>query len=115
MSDGVLIQKRQPDYHGVDVPERPFAAKMKQLSFWLAILLLLMWSWGPTEMSKTVSLFTDWRNMAEFGSAFLSPNFHDWDIYASEMLVTIQIAIWGTVLSVIFGIPFAIMSSAIRA
>ncbi|MCG8548302.1 MAG: phosphonate ABC transporter, permease protein PhnE [Alphaproteobacteria bacterium] len=85
---------------------------MKQLSFWFAILLLLMWSWGPTEMSKTVSLFTDWRNMAEFGAAFLQPNFHDWDIYAHEMLVTVQIAIWGTVLSVIFGIPFAILSSA---
>jgi phosphonate transport system permease protein len=63
-------------------------------------------------MFRVSALFTDWRNMAEFGSAFLHPNFHEWHQYISDMVVTIQIAIWGTALAVVFGIPFAILSSA---
>ncbi|MFM1816869.1 MAG: hypothetical protein RLZ98_3564, partial [Pseudomonadota bacterium] len=63
-------------------------------------------------MYKSVSLITDWRNMAEFGSAFLKPNFHDWDIYALSMVETVQMAVWGTALAVIVGVPFAILSSA---
>ena len=38
--------------------------------------------------------------MAEFGRAFLQPNFHDWDSYLADMVVTVQIAIWGTALAV---------------
>jgi phosphonate transport system permease protein len=63
-------------------------------------------------MSRATSLVTDWRNMAEFGRAFLRPDFHDWDIYLADMVVTIQIALWGTALSAVVGVPFAILSSA---
>jgi len=58
------------------------------------------------------ALFTDWRNMAEFGNAFLNPNFADWRAYLADMIVTIQIAVWGTAIAVVFGIPFAILCSA---
>ena len=63
-------------------------------------------------MRKIGALFTDWRNMAEFASGFLRPDFRDWTAYAAEMVETVQIAIWGTALAVFFGIPFAILSSA---
>ncbi|MBU2532927.1 MAG: phosphonate ABC transporter, permease protein PhnE [Alphaproteobacteria bacterium] len=78
----------------------------------LLVALLLVWSWGPTEMSKSTMLVTDWRNMAEFGSAFLKPSFYDWDQYAAAMIETVQIAVWGTALAIVFGAPFAILSSA---
>ena len=54
-------------------------------------------------------LFTDWRNMAEFGAGFLRPDLSDWDAYAWQMLETVQIAVWGTALAVVFGVPFAIL------
>ena len=76
------------------------------------ILVLLVWSWGPAEMFRAASLVTDWRNMAEFGSAFLRPDFHEWRNYVADMIVTIQIAIWGTALAAILGAPFAILSSS---
>jgi phosphonate transport system permease protein len=63
-------------------------------------------------MFRATALVTDWRNMAEFGKAFLQPNFHDWDQYVSDMVVTIQIAVWGTALAVLFGIPFSILCSS---
>ncbi|MFT5449687.1 MAG: phosphonate transport system permease protein [Gammaproteobacteria bacterium] len=95
--------------------EIPSPSLLERSSTWLAWLIvagLLAWSWQPAEMSNASSLITDWRNMAEFASAFGSPNFHDWEEYAREMLVTIQIALWGTFLAVLVGIPFAVLSSA---
>ena len=78
---------------------------------WGGLALVLIWSWGPAEMFRLVSLFTDAGNMADYAKGFLSPNFHDWEIYVDEMILTVQIAIWGTVLAIIFGIPFALLSS----
>ncbi len=96
----------------IAVPQPPLAERLRKGAIWLILILLLAWSWAPAEMSKAANLVTDWRNMAEFGSAFLHPNFHDWDVYVSEMVVTIQIAVWGTALAVVFGVPFAILSSS---
>jgi phosphonate transport system permease protein len=63
-------------------------------------------------MFRAAALLTDWRNMAEFGRAFLRPDFHDWGDYVADMIVTIQIAIWGTALAAMLGAPFAILSSS---
>jgi len=94
------------------VPRRPIEARARNWFLWAAIAALLAWSWTPAEMYKIAAVFADWRNMAEFGSAFLKPNFHDWDVYVQEMVETLQIAVWGTALAVILGTPCAILSSA---
>jgi phosphonate transport system permease protein len=94
------------------VPRQPLASRLRGWLIWLFIIALLAWSWAPSEMFRVSALFTDWRNMAEFGAGFLKPNFHEWRQYLTDMVVTIQIALWGTALAVVFGIPFAILSSA---
>src|ERR1051325_7220229 len=91
------------------VPQHSLAHRGRGWLMWLIIAGLLVWSWAPTEMSRVTALFTDWRNMAEFGRAFLHPNFHDWDSYLADMVVTVQIALWGTALSAVAGAPFAIL------
>jgi phosphonate transport system permease protein len=100
------------DVADIVVPQHPLSHRLRRWLLWLAFMGLLAWSWSPAEMFRATALFTDWRNMAEFGHAFLHPNFHDWDSYLEDMIVTIQIAIWGTALAVVFSIPFAILSSA---
>jgi phosphonate transport system permease protein len=102
----------KPELAGIVVPTYPLSRRIRGYLIWLALFALLAWAWAPAEMFRVVALFTDWRNMAEFGAAFLHPNFHDWDLYLSDMVVTVQIAIWGTALAVVFGIPFSILSSA---
>jgi len=94
------------------VPQQPFGQRLRGWLGWLLIAGLLAGSWNAAEMFRVTALFTDWRNMAEFGGAFLHPNFRDWDSYITDMVVTIQIAIWGTALAVVFGVPFAILCSA---
>lgn len=94
------------------IPRQPFARRLRGWLAWLLVIGLLAWSWNAAEMFRVSALITDWRNMAEFGSAFLHPNFHDWDQYLSDMMVTIQIAIWGTALAVVLGVPFAILCAS---
>ena len=100
------------DLAAIAVPTHPLSRRLRDWLIWLAVFALLAWAWAPAEMFRVSALFTDWRNMAEFGSAFLRPNFHDWDHYLADMIVTVQIAIWGTALAVVLGVPFAILSSA---
>jgi phosphonate transport system permease protein len=94
------------------IPRHPVARRLRGWLGWAIVFGLLAWSWNAAEMFRASALLTDWRNMAEFGVAFLNPNFHDWDQYLSDMVVTIQIAIWGTALAVVFGIPFSILCSS---
>ena len=96
----------------VAVPSYPLARRLRGWLAWAAVFALLAWAWAPAEMFRVSALFTDWRNMAQFGAAFLTPNFHDWDHYLADMVVTVQIAIWGTALAVVFGIPLSILSAA---
>ena len=85
---------------------------MGSIAVWLGLALLLVWSWGPADMGRWTYLFTDSANMAEYARGFLSPNFSDWRYYLSEMIVTVQIAVWGTFLSVLLSVPFGILSAA---
>lgn len=82
-----------------------------QLLGWGLFLAFLAWAWEGAEMNPRL-LWEDSGNMAEFAADFFPPDFSDWRLFLSEMLVTIQIAVWGTVLAVICGIPLGILSSA---
>jgi phosphonate transport system permease protein len=115
MSELVLARTTppaQPSAEEIAVPRHSLARRSRGWTLWLVVIGLLAWSWGPAEMFRAVSLFSDWRNMAEFGRAFLHPNFHEWDSYLADMVVTVQIAIWGTALAAVVGAPFAILASS---
>jgi phosphonate transport system permease protein len=108
----IPLQKPVTSPFDQTIPRHPFASRARGWLVWLFVLALLAWSWNPAEMFRVSALFTDWRNMADFGSGFLNPKFAEWRQYLADMVATIQIAIWGTALAVVFGIPFAILSSA---
>jgi len=77
---------------------------------WGILFGLLTWSWEGADM-RPMSLIKDAANMSDFAAGFYPPNFTEWRMYVNEILITIQIAIWGTVLAVGCAIPFGIMSS----
>ncbi|MBV9968691.1 MAG: phosphonate ABC transporter, permease protein PhnE, partial [Xanthobacteraceae bacterium] len=91
----------------IAVPRHPLSRRLAGYALWVGLIVLLAWAWSGAEMYRAGDLVRDWRNMAEFGRAFLQPNFHDWEDYVADMVVTIQVAVWGTTLAVIAGIPFA--------
>ena len=112
MADLTANMRSLDGARGDIVPGYPLRNRLTSWAIWIFLFALLAWSWAPAEMFRVTSLISDWRNMTTFGEAFLRPNFHDWDHYLADMLVTVQIAIWGTALAVVFGIPFSILASA---
>ncbi len=98
------------DLSRIVVPQHSLMERWRVPLAALIVVLLLAWSWGPVEMSKSTSLVTDWRNMVDLLSGFMKPNFRDWKVFVAAMIETVQIAIWGTALAVLIGAPFSILS-----
>lgn len=78
---------------------------------WGLLLLLLAGSWRGADM-RPLDLWSDAGNMASYAADFFPPNFGQWKIYVQEMVVTLQIALWGTVLAVITAIPLGLLASS---
>jgi phosphonate transport system permease protein len=91
-----------------DIPLAPPTTSLGTQLTWGVLLMLLIWSWKGADM-RPLALIEDSANMAVFGKAFFPPNFHEWRIYLSEMVITIHIAIWGTVLAIVCAIPFGLL------
>jgi phosphonate transport system permease protein len=77
---------------------------------WGIVLMLLIWSWHGADM-RPLALWQDSANMAVFSQEFFPPNFHDWRIYLQEMVITVHIAIWGTVLAIVCAVPLGLLSA----
>ncbi|MBU0806590.1 MAG: phosphonate ABC transporter, permease protein PhnE, partial [Gammaproteobacteria bacterium] len=81
-----------------------------QLIGWGLFIAVLAWSWQGAEMNP-LGLIRDSGNMATFAADFFPPDFSNWELYLKEMIVTVQIALWGTVLAIVCAIPLGILSS----
>jgi len=77
---------------------------------WALVLLTLAWAWQGAEM-RPLDLIRDADNMRVYAREFFPPNFHDWRIYLHEMVVTLHIAIWGTVLAIVAAVPLGLLSA----
>jgi phosphonate transport system permease protein len=78
---------------------------------WVAAIALLAWAWQGAEI-RPLDLIRDAGNMATYARDFFPPDFHDWRIYLKEMVVTLHIAIWGTVLAVVAAVPLGLMGAS---
>ncbi|WP_454691832.1 phosphonate ABC transporter, permease protein PhnE [Achromobacter aloeverae] len=93
------------------VPARPPRTSLPTLIVWAVVLALLVASWKGADM-RPLDLLRDSGNMSDFAKDFFPPNFRDWRMYLDEMLVTIQIAIWGTFLAIVMAVPFSLLCSS---
>jgi phosphonate transport system permease protein len=95
----------------VRLPSRDWSRTAFNLLVWGGLVAILAWSWSPAEVYRFVGLFTDASNMAEYAAGFVHPNFKDLDYYVAEIVLTVQIAAWGTFLAVVAAVPLGILSS----
>jgi phosphonate transport system permease protein len=107
----IMHQTATPHAPSVAIPPRDWGRTAFNWLVWGGLAAVLAWSFKPAEIYRAVNLYTDAGNMAEYASGFLSPNFRDLDYYLSEIILTVQIAAWGTALAVLASIPFGILSS----
>jgi phosphonate transport system permease protein len=89
----------------------PPRANLAALAAWGVLLALLAASWQGADM-RPLDLLRDSANMAQYAASFFPPDLREWRAYLQEMLVTVQIALWGTVLAVVCAVPLGLLSSA---
>lgn len=77
---------------------------------WAITLGVLSWAWQGAEMQPSL-LVTNADNMGELVGDFFPLQFGNLGHYVDQMMVTIQIAIWGTLLAVLVAIPASLLSS----
>ncbi|PSV25214.1 phosphonate ABC transporter, permease protein PhnE [Photobacterium sp. GB-56] len=92
-----------------NIPMGP-TSQWKRFAIMLLVAFVLAWSWQGAEINP-VQLIKDSGNMIELGADFFPPDFTYWKLYLEETLITIQIALWGTILAVVISIPFGLMCS----
>ena len=95
----------------IQVPDRTTKEKTFDALMWGTFLALLVWSFVPSGMHKFLQVLTQGDNIAMMVEDFLEPNFRYWRSYLDLMLESVQMAVWGTVLSVALGVPFGLLSS----
>jgi len=97
-------------HHEHRPPQDARSSLLRLLGFGI-VGAVLIWAWQGAEM-RPLALIRDAGNMATFAADFFPPDFHEWRYYLAEILVTLQIAIWGTVLAVVLAIPFGLLAAA---
>jgi phosphonate transport system permease protein len=85
--------------------------RLGPLLAWGVLLALLAASWRGADM-RPLDIVRDAGNMADYAAEFFPPNFSQWQLYLQEMVVTLQIALWGTALAVVSAIPLGLASAA---
>jgi phosphonate transport system permease protein len=78
---------------------------------WAVFLALLAWAWKGADM-RVFDLFRDVGNMKSFAADFFPPDFHDWRLYLQEMIATVHMALWGTVLAIVCAVPLGLLSAS---
>lgn len=78
---------------------------------WLAVAGVLAWAWRGAEI-RPLDLLRDAGNMATLAGDFFPPDFRQWRLYLQELVVTLHIALWGTVLAVVAAVPLGLLSAA---
>ncbi len=89
-------------------PRRPLAHRLLDLLVWGGFIVLLLASFGPVEIDRLPRLFTNSANMRAYAADFMHPDFSQWRLYVGQMWLTVQIALWGTVLAVVLAVPFGL-------
>lgn len=84
---------------------------MGTMLVWGLLLAALATSWKGADM-RPLDLLRDSGNIVQYGRGFFPPDFGDWRSYLSELLVTLQIALWGTALAVVCAVPLGLLASS---
>ena len=94
-------------------PEKivPPRTSVATLVIWGVLLAVLAGSWKGADM-RPLDLWRDAGNMGQYAGGFFPPDFSDWRHYVSELVITLQIAAWGTALAIVGSVPLALLASA---
>lgn len=94
------------------IPQMPRWKSWLVLLGWTVVLFVIVWAWQGARMNPGAFFVPENQaNMALFAKGFAPPDFTNWREYRNEIIVTIQIAIWGTLLAILGAVPFGLLSA----
>lgn len=95
----------------IEIPTEPLRTKVIKTLAAVAGVAVLAYSYRYLELNPQ-DLFRYRANMLSYAKGFLSPEFTYWELIVRQMFVTIQIAVWGTLLAIGFSVPLGLLSSS---
>ncbi len=93
-----------------NLPRRSWRGFILRVLAWAVFFAAMAWAWNQAEIRPRM-LWRDAANMGIYAKGFKDPDFMEWRLYAKEMQVTIAMALWGTILAVVMGVPFGLLSA----
>jgi phosphonate transport system permease protein len=89
-------------------PRRAWGERAFDLAVWGGLAILLIAGYRAAEIGKTGQLFAGAHNMRLLAAEFIRPDFSSLGFYLAQMWLTIQMALWGTVLAIAIAIPLGL-------
>jgi phosphonate transport system permease protein len=78
---------------------------------WGGVAALLIYSFGPVELSNVTKLFSNNEHTQNFARELLRPDFENWKLFVAKMWETVQIALWGTFIAVFAAVPMGLAAA----
>jgi phosphonate transport system permease protein len=91
-------------------PSRSLKTTLLQAGGLFGFIALMAWAWQGAEM-RPAELLGNLGNSLAFAKDFAHPDLTDWRFYLTEMVVTVQIALWGTLLAVVAAVPLGLLAA----
>lgn len=85
--------------------------RMVNWGFVILFLAAMLISYRDAHIQDLHMLVDHSANTGNYLKDYLKPDFSDWKIYTAQMWLTVEMAIWGTVMSVIMAIPLSLVCS----
>lgn len=97
--------------HPIHPPKPGLKTSLGRLFVYGLLGAMVIWSYQGAEIAPA-KLFSDAGNMATFAKDFFPPDFREWKYYLSELVITLHIAFWGTMLAIVCAVPLSLLASA---
>ena len=92
-------------------PRKSALAWAADLLVWGGVAVVLLYSVKAVDLGNISRLFAGNESTRLFAHDLMRPDFSDWKMFVAKMWETIQIALWGTFLAVILGIPLGLAAA----
>lgn len=78
---------------------------------WGGVAVVLLYSIDAVDLGNISRLFSGNESTKLFVQDLLRPDFSDWKMFVGKMWETVQIALWGTFIAVLVGIPLGLAAA----
>ncbi|TFW12036.1 phosphonate ABC transporter, permease protein PhnE [Brevundimonas intermedia] len=92
-------------------PKKSTLAWVADILVWGGVAAVLLYSIDAVDLGNLPRLFAGNDSTLLFVHDLLRPDFSDWKMFVAKMWETVQIALWGTFLAVLLGIPLGLAAA----